>query len=685
MSAPSIQPREIDLHIADQTSEWRIRGAALMMVLGVFLAYANSLNTPFVFDDVKGIVNNPTIRDLGAISEVLNPPMHATGAGGRPVVNLSLAINYAMGELDVQGYHLFNMLVHALSALVLFGIIRRTLLRPVLREKFGSGSLALGFSVALLWALHPLLTESVTGIIQRTESLGGLFYLLTLYAFARSVDNGPLIRWQVVSVFACLVGMATKEIMATVPVITLLYDRTFVARSFKQAWQARRKFYLAMMATWGLLAWLVWINESRGGMVGFGLGMSAWDYALTQCHAIILYLKLSFWPNPLVVDYGAEVVDGIGAVWWQGVLLLSLVAGTFVALVRKPIVGFVAFTFFSILAPSSSFVPLTTQTIAEHRMYLPLAAVLVLVVTTIYARGGRWIMPVALGLALVGGVATANRNKDYRSVVALWEDTVEKVPTNSRAQANLAASYVDAGNWAQAIEHSEEALRLKPENAEARYNLGNVYLRTDRYEEAMRHYQEVLELDPNYGMAHYGLGYCLVRTNRMTEAVSSFEHAHQLRPTDPMVLHSLASTLAYTGRIDEGMEAYHQLRELTPDDRSLPVEIAAMLARSGRDAEAVEYYEEALRDTPSNSLRYSMALSFLRLGRFASAEDELRQVVRANPEFPEPHNALGEALMGLGRWDEAAREFETALHAKPDYEEARLNLDRAEIRRDLRR
>ncbi len=344
------------------------------------------------------------------MSDALSPPKLATGAGGRPIINLSLAVNYAIGGMDVRGYHLLNMMVHALSALVLFGLMRRTMLRPILRDKYGKVALPLSFAVSFLWALHPLLTESVSGVIQRTESMGGLFYLLTLYTFSRSVEGRNTMRWQVLCVLACLIGMATKEIMATVPVIALFYDRTFVAGTFREAWRQRARFYGALMATWLLLAYRVVINESRGGMVGFGLGMSSWDYALTQCQAILMYLKLSFWPSPLVLDYGDGVVSGVGAVWLHGIVLLTLVAATFVALARKPVVGFVAFTAFSILAPSSSFVPLTTQTMAEHRMYLPLAGVLVLAVCGLYRYVGKWVIPAAISLAMIAGVATAHRN-----------------------------------------------------------------------------------------------------------------------------------------------------------------------------------------------------------------------------------------------------------------------------------
>ena len=161
-------------------ARWGIILAGSVIVLAAWAAYANSFSAPFVFDDPMSIEQNPTIRHLDRLTDVLSPPATATGAAGRPVVNLSLALNYTLGGLDVRGYHVVNTLIHALAGLVLFGIVRRTLLRPRWRESFGAAALPLAFAIALLWVLHPLQTESVTCVVQRSESLMGLFYLLAL-------------------------------------------------------------------------------------------------------------------------------------------------------------------------------------------------------------------------------------------------------------------------------------------------------------------------------------------------------------------------------------------------------------------------------------------------------------------------------------------------------------------------
>jgi hypothetical protein len=282
-------------------ADWVRLVSGAILAAGAIAVYSRTFSFPLLFDDKPAIVDNPTIRHW---STAFWAP-YDTGAAGRPIVNLSLAINYAISGESVWSYHALNLAIHILAGLLLFGIVRRTL---ALRADPASS--LIGFSTALLWTLHPLQTESVTFIIQRTEALMGLFYLLTLYCFIRGseADTHFQRRWFALSVATCLLGMATKEVMVSAPLLVLLYDRTFVGGSFRSAWQRRRALYFGLACTWVLLAALMVSSHKRGGTVGFGLGVTPWDYVVTQCRAIVVYLKLSVWPYPLVVDYGTVVV-----------------------------------------------------------------------------------------------------------------------------------------------------------------------------------------------------------------------------------------------------------------------------------------------------------------------------------------------------------------------------------------
>jgi len=168
--------------------DWRVLAVAGIMALAALGAYWNSFNVPLLMDDSLAIVDNPSIRHFGRISDVLSPPT-AGATAARPLLNLTFALNYAGGGLSVRGYHVANLLIHIWAGLVLLGVVRRTLLLPSLRSCYGEAALPLAACAALLWTLHPLQTESVTYISQRAESLMGLFYLLALYCFIRAVQS----------------------------------------------------------------------------------------------------------------------------------------------------------------------------------------------------------------------------------------------------------------------------------------------------------------------------------------------------------------------------------------------------------------------------------------------------------------------------------------------------------------
>ncbi len=453
------------------------RGAILLagglIVLAILAAYHASFAGPFVFDDIPAISENTSIRHLWPLGPVLSPP-HETGVtvSGRPVVNLSFALNYAMGGLSVGGYHAVNLLIHACAALVLFGVVRRTLLQPALRGRFGADALLPGLAVALLWAVHPLLTGSVSYVVQRAESLMGLFYLLTLYGFIRATEAGAARGWWMLSIVACWLGMATKEVMVTAPVLVLLYDRTFVAGTVRSALTARWRYYAGLAASWLLLAGLVMSTGSRGGTVGFGSELTAWSYALVQGWAVVHYLVLTFLPQQLVFDYGTDLRKDFADVLLPLVVLASLAVAAILGWRRWPASAFAGLWFFLILAPTSSVVPVASQLAAEHRMYLPLAAVVAVLVLGGFAWLGRSALAACAVLALVAGVLTEQRTRDYTSGLALWSDTVAKLPGNSRAHYNLGLALAKEGRMAEAMAQYEAVLRIHPGDYEVQAAAG---------------------------------------------------------------------------------------------------------------------------------------------------------------------------------------------------------------------
>jgi tetratricopeptide (TPR) repeat protein len=699
---------------ADGTPPGRIRLAAALIVAAVCFAYHNSLGVPFLFDDVPSILENPAVRSLPAFSDSLRPGADGgLTTSGRPVVALSFLLNHAIGGYHVAGYHVVNGAIHAMAALSLFGIVRRTLLTPSLRGRFGGAALPLATTIALLWALHPLQTTAVTYVVQRAESLAALFVLLALYAFVRAteVTNGAARRWRATSVAACALAMASKESAAAAPLLVLIYDRTFVSGTFRGAWVGKRPYYVALAATWLLLLWLVVGTGGRGGTAGLGAEVSPWAYALTQCQAIIRYAGLAAWPYPLIFDYGLGTVRGLGDVLPQALLIAALIGSVIVALVRRPALGFLGAWFLLTLAPSSSFIPVVTQTMAEHRVYLPLAALVGLAVLSAHCllglRAGRW-----LGVAAVALVAgTMARNHDYRSEVAIWGDAAAKFPANARAHNNHGQALFRAGDVAGAIVGYERALALQPSYPETHYNRGVALAKLGRLPEAIAAYEAALRIDPRYPEAHNNLATALVPAGRLLEAIAHYEAAIARKPDFAEAHNNLGSALLQSGRAAEAAVRFERALALKPDYAEASYNLGNARAGAGAMAEALGHYDRALSIRPGyaeahvnagNALlelgragdaivRYEKAIALnsrltdahfnlasLRLEqeRWAEAAASLESVLQLDSGYVRAHRALGFALAGQGRAAEAALHYERYLRVVPDDAQARAELGR---------
>jgi Flp pilus assembly protein TadD len=583
-----------------------------VIAASVVIAYRGTFLVPFLFDDESSVVRNASIRRLGA---AFLPPLNAT-VTGRPVLNLSLAVNYALGGTSLWGYHATNLAIHVLAALALFGIIRRTVAGRGCRR-----ATAAAFSAALLWSVHPLLTGAVTYVAQRAESLMGLFYLTTLYCFIRGAGSraGGSFPWFALSVASCLLGMATKEVMATAPLIVLLYDRTFVACSFGEALRRRWKVHGALAATWALLAFLVISTLRRGDGSGSSSGSSWWGYGLSQIPAVAHYLRLCFWPFPLVFDYGTALAAPSIDLLPGALLVVGLAAATCWALVRRPVIGFVGAGFFVILAPSSSIVPVAGETVADYRMYLPLIPVVIIAVGGVYRWTGRAALPVCLVLGIALGGVTARRNRDYSSAREIWGDTVAKRPGNFRARNNLAGILLtEPGRLDDAISQYEEVVHMKPDSAEAHVNLGNALSdEPGRLDDAVAQYGEALRLDPGLYGAHIGLGNALSNMpGRLMGAVAEYGEALRLDPDSAEGHFNLGNALS---RVPQSLD------------------------------DAVFHYREALRLRPGFAeAHFSLAVVYLKMGGHVNeARAQLQEGLRLQPGDAQARRILADVSTGI--------------------------------------
>ncbi len=458
---------------------WRLLGACALLIVAGILTYGSSLRGAFVYDDISCIVTNHTIRSWESTINA-NPPEIPVGIRRRPVTRYSFAANYWQGRLDPWVYHQWNLTIHITAALVLFDLVRRALLLERFPLGRDAASVPVALSAALVWMVHPLQTESVTYVIQRCESLMGMFFLASVYCVLRGSQSSTPRPWYFGAIACCWLGMGCKEVMLTCPLVVLLFDRVFLSSSWRQVLRERWWVYLGFFAAVAWLLHAVVTMDSPPTSFQVELGMlTPWEYARTQPGVILHYLRLALWPVGLCFDYAWPVADTLLEIAVPAFVVGFLLAACLAAFRWSPPVAFLGISFFLVLAPSSSVRPLSMPA-AEHRMYLPLASVVILGVLlaheTMRRVVPRVIRPAVTSVLLAAvtawfGYLSFQRNYVYHSPKALWADVVRKAPHNPRAHNNLAVQLSLEGRHDEAIEHLERAISLRPEFDTARKNL----------------------------------------------------------------------------------------------------------------------------------------------------------------------------------------------------------------------
>jgi tetratricopeptide (TPR) repeat protein len=576
------------------------------------LVYVNSFHGIFIFDDLD-LPKNLLIRTLwppwGALFDASNV--------SRPLIGLSLAINYAISGLDVWSYHLLNLSIHLAAGLTLFGIIRRTLINPRSTEKFGRHATLLALSIALIWLVHPLQTQSVTYIIQRGESLMGLFYLLTLYCVIRGADSQRNGLWYAAAVAACACGMLSKQVMVTAPLVVLIYDFLFLSSSLRDALRKRAVLYGALALTWVVLAATI-IAAPRNLTAGFATqSISPWDYFKSEFGVIVHYIRLSLWPDSLCLDYDWPRAVSAGQIIPYAIVVVTLEAVTVWGLWKRKPAAFLGVCFFGILSVTSSFMPLTDLAF-EHRIYLSLAALIALVILGGYALLQRWLHSNArshkpdrsaaailvVAVTVVGAalcLLTIRRNADYNDGITMWRDVATKRPDNARAYHNLATFLAQKGRIDEASDAVRKAIELRPDYAEAHETLGMLLVQRGNLNDAIAEFNRVIEINPKDYEAYTRLGAALANQQKLDEATAALSKALAIFPDYGPALANLGFAQERQGKTDEAINSLNEaLQHLATSDlaASIHLSLGNLMAARGQASDAAAHYREALRLKP---------------------------------------------------------------------------------------
>ena len=535
--------------------------------------------------------------------------------------------------------------------------------------------------------MHPLHTQAVTYVIQRSESLMGLFYLLTLYGLVRcgeaTTTGGRRFLWAAVAVVCCAAGMATKEVMVTAPLVALLYDRTFLAGSLPAALRRRWGLYVALAGTWLVLAGLIQPDQlvHERGSAGFAMQqISPLGYALTQPGVILRYLQLSLWPVGLCLDYAWPPAAGVGRIAPAAIVIAAALAATAWALWRRTWFGFVAACFFLFLAPTSSIMPIRDLAV-EHRMYLSLAAVVVLAVFIVgpmvnrLPTAGRaaalMSVPVVASMLLL---ATIARNHDYRGEVAVWRSVHRVAADNPRPMANLGAHYLRRSPSKMDLPafYYGEALRLDPQMVEALTGMAVISQRRGDLDGAAAYLTRALQSAPEYAPARDNLGVVLHQQGRLDLAAEQFRIVLMVWPLRAATHHNLANVLGAQGNLDEAIDHYHEALAINPNLTIARHQLARAFEATGRWHEALGQYRAALGVDEAGVASLCELAWFLATCPDAGLRQPgeavgLAQRADALTGHRHPHvlDVLAAALAADGKYDQAVATAQRALDAAP--------------------
>ncbi len=661
--------------------------AVLMIAAAAFLVYGGTLGNAFVFDDRLVVENNAFIRSWDNLPDLFNRNyfIRSGELSYRPVVTLSYFLDYRLWHSRPAGYHLTNVILHSLNAVLVFCLIRLLFFRP-----------APAFICGLIFALHPVNSEAVCAVAFREDLLVLLFSLLSLI-FYRRLDPAAGKRknslFLAVSLLSFALALLAKEMAMVLPLILLLTDLVRPGeeipdrRNNGKKWRRYAGFYLFVFAGY-LAVRFHWLRLAGPETVP-GLGKNLFQQLLAQSTIFLTYLKLLLFPIdldilhpvfPAVSPGPAGVVLGLFA--WVGML-----AGAVWCFRRRPEIFFGISYFLIFLLPVSNIVPLKNP-LTERYLYAPgpgfflilSAGFEELIFRTRRRPGGRLIPAAAIVLLFCllafYSAAAFLRTRDWRVPTVFYERIVRRHPESSFYRANLGYEYQREGRKEEAREQYEAALGIDPFDVVAHNGLGSIYGEEKNYSEAERHYQAVKTVRPDYVPAWHNLGVLYYRAGRYREAAAALERETQLSPFSAGAHFSLGQVLEKLGDSDRALAAYERAAELEPADFEIHYRRAALYDRLEKVEEAIAAYRKVLELNPGQARsHYRLGTFYAVKGQLEAARKELETAVKLDRNNAAAWNNLGGVCRQLGREEEARAFFEKALILDPKLAEARKNME----------
>jgi protein O-mannosyl-transferase len=598
--------------------------ACLIIVVGL-LAYSNSFQVPFQWDDKYFINENPIIRDFNYF---LHPGQAKTFGmlydhlRGRYVGYLSFALNYRVNGLDVTGYHIVNFFIHVINALLVYRLFLLTFRTPFFaRPSHGNAAGYMPLFSAMLFISHPIQTEAVTYIYQRLASLSALFYMLSVSSyvcFRLSMTKKAGAALLIISLIAAVLGMKTKENAFTIPITIALYEFCFFFGTVRSR-IVRLSPFVPLLLIIPLMQ--LKIDRPFGEMIAgigdaatYSVGISRWDYMVTQFGVVITYLRLLLIPAGQNLDHYVPLLHSFFDLRVLGpmVIILGIIALAVFFYRRsrsdRPEFRVMAFGitwFFITISVESSVIPIQ-MLIDEYRVYLPSAGFFIAVTSGIFLTLEKirnkkaYIIAVSflMFVPIVFAFTAHVRNSVWGSSISLWEDVAGKSPDNIRAHNNLGNEYMFKGMVNDAIKHYRIALKLNPDNPEIHNNLGNANMSIGSTDKAIEHYLLSLQLKPDNARIHSNLGNVYMSKGLMDEAIRHYSEALKLKPDFADPHNNLGNAYAAKGLTAEAVKQYKTAIELKPDYADPHFNLGLIYLEERQKDRALKEFETALQIRP---------------------------------------------------------------------------------------
>ena len=566
-----------------------------------FAIYAPSLDGPFVFDGAN--IENGSRLHITSLGE-LERIVFADGVPRR-IGLASFALNFYVHQLRPFGYHVVNVLIHAINGLFLFWFSYRIL------SLVGAGADVARRSAllaAILWLVHPVQTQAVAYIYQRFTSLAAMFFLLLLCTYleaGRSARTARILLY-VASFSTALLAFGTKEIAGTLPLVIVIIEIVLRGRT------ARPTLTLLLpLLAFGVVC-VVYLGPDFVDMMASQYqqrGFTLTERLLTEARVVVHYLSLMIWPHPsrLTLDYDVAISTSLFAPPATAACMgvIAMLSGSALLWVRRyPLYSFAILWFFGNLAIESTFVPL--EIAYEHRVYLPSMALCTWLAHGIIGLTRSKVRTIVVGVAgvsvLLWSFWTSERNRVWADPVALWEDNALKAPGKARVHANLGKAYRGRGRHGAAERSFRRALEIEPSMTGAYVSLANVYIDQGHFDEAVVLVEEAREREPGFPPAQLALGVIQLRRGDFPRAIETFAGVLEHEESDQAALFNLASAHFNLGSYEQASAVAERGLYYWPADARMHALFGAALVETGYAERGEESLQRAISLQPANGL-----------------------------------------------------------------------------------